>query len=290
MRTATLFKLFLANQGQEIGYTRIKKVEDTLISFGKQGVESPLSYLMATGVIDKSGRNGFKLSTTCILIKDKFALGVNLPRSITSGISDGILADNDSGLLILDAQTINTELGATVSHFDLCNVIKHFRPIRKQVNDLLLTGEKFYPKPGVQVFHPVQQKWLPFDNFCSKAENLFRIPISKHHFFYRFETNSSYSDEYRSIVFQRWDLDLLAAVKIRLCLSNGNCGLTYNSRTSILRVRRFFPFPLQIRKLLFANHVLCTGEFPIGDAYFLDKMVLIQLNKIFDNQIENDHE
>ena len=283
-----LYSFFVANSGAEISYQRIKNITQGIIEINgrTEHVYSALSILMRSGLVEQAQLSRYRLSPSCILLCQKFQLGVNLPSEELTRLAPYLIKSKE-GLGIYQFPSYDSEI--PTYDFNVKDILAKCGNIRGACDKLLNKVEERPKFMALESYDAITKKFVAQKDFLPGV-NLYRIySFSKLHFDYYFEKESS-TGTFLYCRFERYDLETFNIFRAMLSINCHAVGLKYMADGQKLVVERYFPFPNTIERVLFLNSILSSGDFPEDRIYSLTARAFDYLQKIFNNKITIYHE
>lgn len=269
-----LYSFFVqSNVNSLVSFQRIKRFLSNIqfdSEINKNRLES-LYKLLNIGVIDYAGNDKYYMSPSIIINAKNFKIGINLPIDVIETNKDKIINQN-TGVTIFNSEVI------VLNDWDIMNVDYKYDNYISNFIDVykipLNWNSSDFPTNfiKIEIFDNILLNWKKTE--CTlNFDSLYKVYISSNDYFenYYFYYNQIWYklkfEEYEKVKFAK----MILATKDKL---------EFNNSKNILSIPNNFPLPSFIEKILFINHCLTKGEFPVNRKYFIDKVEFKKMNKI----------
>ena len=269
-----LYSFFVqSNVNSLVSFQRIKRFLSNIQfdnEINKNRLES-LYKLLNIGVIDYAGNDKYYMSPSIIINAKNFKIGINLPIDVIETNKDKIINQN-TGVTIFNSEVI------VLNDWDIMNVDYKYDNYISNFIDVykipLNWNSSDFPTNfiKIEIFDNILLNWKKTE--CTlNFDSLYKVYISSNDYFenYYFYYNQIWYklkfEEYEKVKFAK----MILATKDKL---------EFNNSKNILSIPNNFPLPSFIEKILFINHCLTKGEFPVNRKYFIDKVEFKKMNKI----------
>lgn len=276
-----LYSFFVqSNVNSLVSFQRIKRFLSNIQfenELNKNRLES-LYKLLNFGVIDYAGNDKYYMSPSIIINSKNFKIGINLPSDIIEDNKDKIVNQN-IGVTLFNSEEIylnDWDIMNIEYKFDnyISNFIDVFKiPLNWDSSDFPTSFIK------IEIFDNILLKWEKTENRITN-NSLYKVYNSSNDYF------ENYYFYYNQILY-KLKFEEYEKVKLAKMILATKNKLEFNNSENILCIPNNFPLPSFIEKILFINHCLTKGDFPINRKYFINKVEFKRINKIvFRNQIK----
>ena len=269
-----LYSFFVqSNVNSLVSFQRIKRFLSNIqfdSEINKNRLES-LYKLLNIGVIDYAGNDKYYMSPSIIINAKNFKIGINLPIDVVETNKDKIINQN-TGVTIFNSEVI------VLNDWDIMNVdYKYDNYISNFIDAYKIPlnwNSSDFPTNfiKIEIFDNILLNWKKTE--CTlNFDSLYKVYISSNDYFENYYFY--YNQIWYKLKFEEYEKVKLA----KMILATKN-KLEFNNSKNILSIPNNFPLPSFIEKILFINHCLTKGEFPVNRKYFIDKVEFKKMNKI----------
>ena len=269
-----LYSFFVqSNVNSLVSFQRIKRFLSNIqfdSEINKNRLES-LYKLLNIGVIDYAGNDKYYMSPSIIINAENFKIGINLPIDVIETNKDKIINQN-TGVTIFNSEVI------VLNDWDIMNVdYKYDNYISNFIDAYKIPlnwNSSDFPTNfiKIEIFDNILLNWKKTE--CTlNFDSLYKVYISSNDYF------ENYYFYYNQILY-KLKFEEYEKVKLAKMILATKNKLEFNNSKNVLSIPNNFPLPSFIEKILFINHCLTKGEFPVNRKYFIDKVEFKKMNKI----------
>lgn len=266
-----------------ISFNKIKRVLSQNINDFENNKTNfnSLFQLLKLGLIDKSGKNSYSLSPSSLITyaSKNSTLGINLPSAIISKNKD-LVIDSYLGLTLFKGIHIDSlEYDLIETEFCFDSSISQLNPIHSIISKW--EPVEFYELGKIiklEIYNPINNKWSN-TNEINRNNTLYKIYIHN-------QFNYSYAYFYKNKYFklEKEDYEKVNSLKL---LKGNKAFLKYNQELNLLYLKRYFTYPVYLYKLLFLNHIMNKGEFPLNNQFEIKEKHFTKITKKLTLNYEN---